>query len=372
MTGDTATSPADGVAPKPEAEARRFPTPVLAGLITDAYVAAGLPHADAAKVAALMIETDLSGADAHGTFRLPHYVKRIRAGGCNPRPNIRVNRSAAATALIDGDNGMGHLVVARAAETAIELAREAGVAWVGMVHSNHAGSAGIYAAMPVEYGMAGIYAAVASANHMPVWGGAENLLGTNPLAIGVPSAEGPVVLDMATTVVSYGTIKTHLVQNRPLEEGWMVNAKDGKPLIDPRQSAEGLLLPIGGYKGSGLAIMIGILGGILNGAFFGREVVDFNAHADVASNTGQFVIALDIARFMPLDAFKAEVGRHLVELRNSKLLPGFEEIRLPGDRRRECREERLRDGIPIPPPLLAQLDQLAGELGVKPLLARMG
>src|SRR6266511_582641 len=148
--------------------AERVPARAIAGFIADSLAKVGLPPADAGKVAELMSEADLTGADAHGIFRLPPYVRRLRGGGVHPRPDIRVEKTAAATALVDGDNGMGHLVMARAAETAIELARAAGVAWVGARHSNHAGSAGVYAALPLAQDMIGIYSVVASANHMAI------------------------------------------------------------------------------------------------------------------------------------------------------------------------------------------------------------
>jgi LDH2 family malate/lactate/ureidoglycolate dehydrogenase len=317
-----------------------------------------------------MTEADLTGADGHGVFRLPQYVRRLKAGGFNARPNITVTQTAPATAIVDGDNAMGHLVMHRAAEMAITLAHATGVAWVGAKRSNHAGTAGLYAAMPVAHGMIGIYAAVASANHMPVWGGAELLLGTNPLGIGVPSGEGPVVLDMATTVVSYGTVKQYAMRGDDMPEGWMISAATGAPLTDPKRSADGLLLPIGGYKGAGLAIMLGLLGGVLNGAAFGRDVVDFNADQSAETNTGHFIVAVDIPRFIPLDTFMAEVDRHLADLRASQRLPGVEAIRLPGDRRRAIRAERLRDGVPVPAMLMVELDRLAGELGVARLHQR--
>jgi LDH2 family malate/lactate/ureidoglycolate dehydrogenase len=225
--------------------------------------------------------------------------------------------------------------------------------------------------MPVEHGMIGLYAAVANANHMAVWGGTEFLLGTNPLGIAVPSGDGPVVLDMATTVVSYGTIKKYALAGREMPEGWLVDTQTGGPLTDPKRSAEGLLLPIGGYKGSGLAVMLGLLAGTLNGAAFGRDVIDFNANQEDATNTGQFLVAIDIRRFVPLETFIAETDRHLAGLRASKRLPGVEQIRLPGDRRRACRIDRLRDGVPLPAALMAQLDKLAGELGVRTLGARV-
>jgi LDH2 family malate/lactate/ureidoglycolate dehydrogenase len=202
---------------------------------------------------------------------------------------------------------------------------------------------------------------------MAPWGGIDMLLGTNPLAAAIPAGEeAPVVLDIATSVVSYGTVKNHRLQHRPMPEGWVVGAKDGLPVTDPSRM-DGLLLPIGGYKGSGLAIVIGLLAGVLNGAAVGRDVVDFNADAKTEANTGQFVIALDIKRFIALDQFKAGVDRHLRDLRGSKLLPGFDAIRLPGEQRRKRRAERLRDGVPIVPELMTQLDKLAAELGIKPL-----
>jgi L-2-hydroxycarboxylate dehydrogenase (NAD+) len=348
----------------------RVPARAVTSLIKDSFIAAGLPDADAARCALLMTEADLTGADGHGIFRLPQYVRRLKAGGFNARPNIAVTKTAPATALVDGDNGMGHLVMTRAANEAVAIARDTGVSWVGVRRSNHAGPAGLYAEIAAAANMIGFYAAVANANHMAVWGGSELLLGTNPLAIGVPSGSGPMILDMATTIVSYGTVKKYALRGAQMPEGWFVNAKTGEAITDPNRTAEGLLLPVGGYKGSGLAIMLGLLGGVLNSAAFGRDVVDFNADDASETNTGHFICAVDIARFTPLAVFTAEVDRHLDELRGSKRLPGVEAIRLPGDRRRECRAERLRGGVPIAPTLLAQLDKLAGELMVKPLRER--
>src|SRR5438105_1302355 len=340
---------------------QRVPAQAISSLIKDSMAKMSLPAADAAKVAELMTEADLTGADAHGVFRLPQYVRRLRKGGVNPRPDIRVQKTAPATALVDGDNGMGHLVMARAAETAIELAHASGLAWVGARGSNHAGAAGVYATIPLAHGMVGLYSVVASANHMAVWGGAETLLGTNPVAVVIPAGEeAPVVLDIATTVVSYGTVKNYRLQGKEMPEGWMVSTRDGRPLTDPNRSAEGVLLPVGGYKGSGLALVLGLLAGTLNGAAFGRDVFDFNYNDADACNTGHFIIALDVARFTPLATFKAEVDRHLRDLRASKALPGFEAVRLPGEQRRKRRAERVRDGVPMPAELIAQLDAFAG------------
>lgn len=346
------------------------PARATRALIADALVAAGLPQADAARCAELMTEADLTGADGHGIFRLPQYVRRLKAGGFNKRPNITVSRTAPATALVDGDNGMGHLVMSRAANEAIALARETGVAWVGVRRSNHAGPAGLYAEMPAAAGMIGVYAAVANANHMATWGGADLLLGTNPLAIGVPTGGKPLVFDMATSIVAYGTVKKYALRGLTMPQGWFVKPETGEAITDPGRSGEGILLPTGEYKGSGLALMLGLLAGVLNGAAFGRDVVDFNADDASETNTGHFIIAADIARFMPAPAFTAEVDRHVRDLRASRRLPGVDAIRLPGDRRAECRDERLRDGVPLAPQLVAQLDRMAAELKVKPLRER--
>ncbi len=343
-----------------QAARRRAKPAAVTAFIQRAFEKVGLPAADAKRVGELMVAADLAGNDAHGVFRLAQYVRRIEAGGVNVRPNIKVEQTAIATALIDGDNGMGHLVVDRAAKTAIAAARQAGIGWVGMHHSNHAGAAGVYAALAAEQGMVGIYAAVASANHMAAWGSLEPTLGTNPIAIAVPCDDRPpVVLDIATTITSYGNVKNHELLGLPLAEGWMVSQIDGKPITDPKKSAEGVLLPIGGYKGSGLNIMLGLLAGTLNGAFFGKNVVDFNANPQNLTNTGQFYLALDVARFRPLAEFGRAANVALDELRASKPIPGGGPVRLPGDERAMRQTERARDGITLPPALVKQLDALA-------------
>ncbi len=349
----------------------RYRAEAMIGFVADVLVAEGFRPADARRVGELMVEADLTGADSHGIFRLPQYVRRLRAGGSNPRPEIAVRRLAPAVAMVEGDNGFGHLVMAKAGETAIAIARETGVAWVGARRSNHAGAGAVHACLPLAAGMIGIYSVVASANHMAPWGGTESLLGTNPLAIAIPMGEDdPVVLDMATTVVSYGTVKGHALRGTPMPEGWMVDARTGEPLTDPKRSAEGVLLPIGGYKGSGLALMLGLLAGPLNRAAFGRDVVDFNADDRSVTETGHVLIALDVARFLDPKEFQAEVARHLEDLRSSAKLPGVARIRLPGEMRAARRRERMAMGVPLPVALVAQLDRLAGETGVAALGAR--
>jgi LDH2 family malate/lactate/ureidoglycolate dehydrogenase len=345
-----------------------FPASSLLSYTRDALRACGVPEQDADVTAKAMIEADLTGADAHGIFRLASYVKLLQQCRINPQARPRIIERGPATALIDGDNGMGHLVMTFAAETAVAIASEAGVAWVGARHSNHAGAAGIYAAIPLRHGMIGVYAACSSANHMAPTGGAEPLLGTNPVAVAIPAGEGPpIVLDIATSVIAYGAVRTAALNGQPIPEGWMIDPATGGPLTDATRGNHGLMAPIGGYKGAGLALVIGLLAGVLNGAAFGRDISDFNSDKGGETNTGQFVIALDIARFMEPASFAAEINRHLRELTSSARLPGFDAIRLPGMERFKRREQRTREGISLAGPLVAQLDELAASLNIVPL-----
>lgn len=339
----------------------------LQGFIARCLEACGMAATDAARVGGLMAEADLIGQEGHGVFRLPMYVKRIRAGGMNMTPRFTRLKERAATALIDGDNGMGHLVMHHATELAMEKARSTGVAWVGARHSNHAGPASLYAMMPARENMIGLYLAVGSANHMPPWGGTDMLLSTNPIAVALPSREfPPIVLDMATTVAAYGKVKTAAQRGETMPEGWMID-RNGAPLTDPKRAGEGFLLPIGGPKGYGLSLIFGILAGVLNGAAFGRDVVDFNADAETVTNTGQMILALDIAAFADPEDFRADIDRVWREMKASEKMPGVAEIRLPGERLDRVRRERSESGIPVPPALRRALDGLAEELAVAPL-----
>ena len=336
----------------------------LRAFIASAFAACGMPETHAARMGELMAEADIGGQDGHGVFRLPMYIKRIQAGGMDVDPDIKIISERTATALLDGGNGPGHLVMSRAAELAVEKAKTCGVAWVGARYSNHAGPAFLYARMPLAENMIGLYVAVGSANHMPPWGGTDLLLSTNPISVAIPSNLQPdIVLDMATTVAAYGKVKTAADRGETMPEGWMID-KQGQPLTDPTRSSEGLLLPIGGPKGYGLSLIFGLLAGTLNGAAFGKDVVDFNADPKATTNTGHFVIALDIAAFTDPEAFKNQIDGIWDEMKSSDLLPGVKEIRLPGERLASVSENHLKNGIPIPRALGNRLDALADDLGI--------
>ena len=340
---------------------------VLTAFIKRALEAAGLSSLDAEIVAGLMVEADLRGSDTHGVIRLPLYLRRLKANGIKARPNIRVAQERAATAVVDGDNGIGHLVMRFAAMTAIEKAKAVGVAWVGARMSNHAGPAALYAMMPLAHDMIGIYLAVGSNNHLPPWGSTENLLGTNPIAIAIPSEEeAPIVLDKAPTVAAFGKVRLKMQRGEEMPLGWMIG-RDGKPLTDSKRAEEGLLLPIGDYKGYGLSLMVGLLAGTLNQAAFGREVIDFVKEPGKATNTGHAIVALSVEAFGPAAVFKRQVDAAVRAMRNAQRLPGVERIWLPGEQSHRKRQDRTKNGIPMPKPLRDSLASAARDLGIAPL-----
>jgi LDH2 family malate/lactate/ureidoglycolate dehydrogenase len=347
----------------------RVPADALAGFVARVLRALGVPEGDAARVAQAMVEADALGYDTHGTFRLRQYAGRLKAGGFAPAASPRVVRDTAATALVDGGNGLGHLAMYAAMELAAKKAKTAGMAWVGVRGSNHAGPAALYVRPLADRGLIGIAAAVGSANHVPPWGGADILLGTNPLAVAFPyGAADHFVLDMATTVAAMGKIKTLAQRGEPMPEGWMIG-RDGKPLTDPARRDDGFLLPIGGPKGYGLSLAIGLLAGTLNGAAFGSEVVDFTKDRTSPTNTGQFVAALDPAAFGDPETIARAAARALEEMRAATPLPGADPVRVPGDGKAALRARNLTEGIPLHPALRDDLDALATELGLAVLRA---
>ena len=346
----------------------RVTAAALKAYIARAFAAVGIPADDAAVLGDLITEADLRGSDTHGVFRMPQYCKRIKAGGVNPRPAMRITQERASTALVDGDNGMGHLAMKLAAETAIAKARQTGIGWVGARMSNHAGPAALYAMMPLAHDMIGLYFAVGSNNHLPPWGGTESLLGTNPVAVAVPAMdEPPVVMDMSPTVAAYGKVRLKASRGEEMPIGWMID-RQGKPLTDPKRADEGSLLPIGDYKGYALSLIIGLLGGALNRAAFGRDIVDFIKKPEAATNTGQSVVALSVEAFAPVADFKRSVDGVVRTIRQSPRLPGVERIWLPGEQSHTKRLDRVQHGIPIPPPLRKSLDELARELKIEPVM----
>jgi LDH2 family malate/lactate/ureidoglycolate dehydrogenase len=346
---------------------QRFSFAQINDFLGQAFLSLGFPHHDALLIAQLMTQAEFQGSDGHGVIRLPAYTKRIRSGGINLKPNIKVIKEKMATALIDGDNAMGHLVMHHATQLAIEKAKTTGIAWVGSQLSNHAGPASLYAKMALEHDMIGLYFAVGNANHLPPWGGLDMLLSTNPIAAAIPALEEtPIVLDMATTVAAYGKVKAKAQKGEMMPEGWMID-KEGRPLLDPKRSDEGFLLPIGGYKGYGLSLVVGILAGTLNGAAMGHQVIDFNKDYQTITNTGQAIAIIDPNAFGEIDDFKRSIDQLIRDIKNSQKMPNVDRIWLPGEQSHEKKSHYMTHGVELSAPLIEQLNDLAAQLHIQAL-----
>ena len=343
----------------------RFPLARLHAFIVDALVHVDVLPEHADITAARLLEADLRGRDGHGIIRLNPYVRRIEAGGLNLLPDIVLPRETPVSALVDGDNGLGQVVMTVATETAIQKAEESGIGWVGTVHSNHAGAAGVYTAMAMRRDLISVYMAVASANVMPPWGGRERLLGTNPISIAIPGGDGGFQLDIATTVASHGTIKVVAQRGEEMPEGWVMDL-EGNPITDPKRADEGFLVPIGGYKGAGLNMAIGLLAGVLNGAAFGSDVIDHRAIPNQAANTGQAILVLRPDLFRDIDDFRTDVDRHLAAMRAAGDVGA---VHIPGDRAADLEKRNRREGLLIPNALVSELRALSSQLGLDDDLA---
>ena len=340
-------------------ELRRIPVKRISQFIYDTCIAAGINADHARIIMEQMTESDLQEIHSHGIIRLPMYIKRVKAGGYNLNPNIRLINETPVSAIVDGDNGFGQVVVRTAVETAIAKAEKCGMAWVGTRNSNHAGAGGSYAIRAIPHDMIGIYMAVGNANHMPPWGGIDKMLSTNPLTIAIPTKkEYPILLDMATTNASFGKIKVYAQQGKPLPVGWMID-KHGNPLTDASKYEEGILVPIGDYKGYGLNFVIGALAGVLNGAAFAKTTIDFNHDHKTPTNSGQAFMAMRVDLFQDVEKFKEAMDEKVREMKSVTPIDPKNPVLLPGEIGFRDRPMIQEKGIPVSDILLAQLREVA-------------
>lgn len=326
------------------------------------FRACGVAEADAATVADILVDADLSGVETHGVMRLPIYVRRFRAGTLNPAAEIKTVRETRSTAVVDGGNGLGQLVAARAMGLAVEkCAREGEPAFVTVRNGEHFGAGSYFAEMPAKRGMIGIAIAASGQNFMAPWGGRDKLLGNNPIAIAMPAGEEPpVVMDMACSVSSNGRLMIARRNGTQVPEGWALDA-DGKPTTDPHLAA--LLNPIGGAKGYALALMNGLLATMLSGAEFGSEITRGNEKGG-PRNVGLFFGALPIAAFEDPAVYARRMDEAIREIRHSKPADPQTPVRLPGHRRHALRLERRKTGIRFTEGVRRELAAMAQELGV--------
>lgn len=327
--------------------------------------ACGVPEADAATAAGILVEADLRGVHSHGVLGLLVYVKRLRAGGIAPRAAVTVVADRGAALLVDGGNGLGQVVGSAAMAHAVARARETGVALVGVRNSNHLGMNGAYAMMALPHDMVGFVTNAGSGNLLAPWGGVEPLLGTNPIALAVPAGEEPPpVLDMAMSQVSKGKITLAAARGEAhIPAGWALSRR-GEPTTDIHEALEGLLVPIGGYKGAGLSFMTGLLAGVWVGGLFGREVRDLFGPPGVPQRTGHLMAAARVDAFMEPAEFKRRVDATIRELRAAARAAGVEAILAPGERGHRLAAQRRAGGIPLDGEVVRRLQGLADEVGL--------
>ena len=335
---------------------------LLRGFVSGCFQAVGAFREDSSVAAEVMLEADLRGIESHGLSRLAEfYIGRIRQGQINPTPSIRTVHEAPATALVDGDGGLGLVVGHRAMELAIRKARDTGAGFVAVTNSRHFGIAGYYSTMALAHEMIGISMTNASPLVLPTFG-SQARVGTNPISLAAPTGTGtPFVLDMATSAVSAGKFETAARNGLPIPEGWALDDQ-GRPTTDPAVARTSRhLLPLGSdaemssYKGYGLGVMVDILCGVLSGV---------GASTMLQGRSGHFFGALCIDAFRPADEFKAMMDEMCAGLRETPVLPGYARVLVPGDREMQMREERVRDGIPLHSSVVESLLELGRELGV--------
>lgn len=349
----------------------RVPLPALFSFCRDVLKAVGLSSESAKRVARSLTEADARSLSSHGVVRLlPVYVRRLEQGTTNPTPTIRTVQRRGGAALIDADNAPGQVAGHAAMDLAIELARSDGVGTVGVRKSSHFGFGALFVEQASDAGMIGLALTNASSN-MPPAGGRSRYFGTNPLAIGVPSdGEYPLVLDMSTSVVARGKIVMAEMEGRTIPTGWAIDSR-GYPTEDPAAALLGAVLPMAGYKGSGLALMIDVLSGVLTGAAFGGHVVDLYDEGGGAQNVGHLFVAIDVDAFMSVPTFKARLAQFVTEVRSQPRMPGVDRIYLPGEMEFESRERAVQAGVRVSAAGWTELHELAARWNVTPLMERV-
>jgi LDH2 family malate/lactate/ureidoglycolate dehydrogenase len=323
----------------------------------------GVPPEDAAVSAKCLVLADLRGVDTHGLVRLPGYLERIRRGLVDPKPALAPERVTPVAAALDGRNALGFVVGTRAMAEAIAMARASGIGIVSARRSTHFGMAATYVLQALAAGMASLVFTNAS-RAMPPWGGREALLGTSPLAAGVPGGRlAPFVLDMSPAVAARGKIRIAEKRGEKIPLGYALDA-DGRPTTDPTAALAGVVLPIGGPKGSGLAMLMDIFCGVLSGAAFAGDVGDQYKAFDRPQDVGHFFLAMRPDLFVPMDEVRARMDVLVERIKACPKAEGFDEILMPGEI--EAREEakRRKGGIPYAASEIAALEQEAKRAGV--------
>ena len=341
---------------------RRVPAAALRELVEAIFAACGMGPDDARLLADTLVVADLRGVHSHGVLRVPEYVKKLRQDGVDPAGRPRVAVDAGAALVVDGGNSMGQIGAAFAMRQAIARARTTGLAAAAVRGSNHCGAMAYYAMLALPEEMIGLVTTNALPAMAP-WGGAERILGINPLAVAVPAAaEPPLVLDIAFSGAAVGKIRVYAQKGLPIPDTWAFDA-DGRPTTDPLAALGGLLQPIGGYKGTGLALVMGILATLLSEASYGTELGSLT-EGPKPGQDGHFCLALKIAAFTDPARFTARVDGIIHQLRTGRRAPGVERVYAPGELEAETEARYRADGIPLTAATLADIVTAARELGI--------
>lgn len=318
----------------------------LLDLSRDKLVNAGVPDPDAKIVAEILVHANLRGVDSHGVLRLAHYIKRLKAGSINIRPKLKINDTGPCTAMVDGDDGLGHLVARAAMEKAIDLARQNGVGMVGAINSSHCGALSYYVQQAASASMIGL-AMVNTDKAVAPYGGKEAFFGTNPIAFGFPTAAGePVIIDMATSSIAYGQVINAAKKDTCLPENCALDAQ-GNPTTNPHDYH--VLLPFGAYKGYALAMVVDIFAGILTGSPFGPEVPKMYGSYDQKRKLGHFFTAIDTSRFTDPEQFLGSMDNLVKAIGNVPPAVGFDQVMVPGEPEAQTEKVRRKQGIPLLP-----------------------
>jgi len=348
------------------------PFDFLESFMNSVLVAAGVPAADAAIVADVLLESDRRGIDSHGIGRLkPIYVDRIRDGVLDPVTRVQVVRERKTTAVLDGHNGMGHVVARQAMALAMAKAKAHGLGMTAVRNSTHYGIAGYYASMATEAGMIGFTGTNARPSIAPTFG-VENLLGTNPFTIGIPTDEPfPFILDCATSVTQRGRIEHYARMGKELVPGWVID-EQGRTRTDTAQvlldltTGKAALAPLGGlgeatggYKGFGYATVVEVLCAALQDGAYLRMLNGFDEEGrKIPYPLGHFFLAIDVEEFTDLARFKEISGNIMRELRASRKAPGEDQIFTAGEKEYLIWEYRKIRGCPVPAALRKDLETL--------------
>ncbi len=342
----------------------------LKNFVAEVFEALNVPEKDAEIVSDNLVTADLRGIESHGVARLKRYVDGLVKGVVKARPHIKVLREGKVHALIDGDSGLGQVIGFKAMKLAIEKAKKNFFGVVGVRKSNHYGIAGYYALMALKEDLIG----VSLTNSRPLvahTGALKRTIGTNPIAVAVPTArDPPFVLDMATSIVPIGKIESYRRKGEEFTRGWGIH-KNGEITTNPEEIFEGgALVPLGGlgevlggHKGYGLSVVVDVFSGILTGANWGAYVGA--TEGPEPSNVGHFFAAINVEAFISLEEFKEKMERLKFELKNSKLHPSFKKIWIHGEKSWLTMKTRIKKGIPVYRKTMEMMEAVAKEVGVK-------